>query len=48
MDEHRSEIKLEPWLVSAGRDSEPGAPLNVPLDSRIQLYHRGWAAILTR
>ena len=31
MDEHRSEIKLEPWLVSAGRDSEPGAPLNVPL-----------------
>jgi cystathionine gamma-synthase len=31
MDEHRSEIKLESWLVSAGRDSEPGAPLNVPL-----------------
>lgn len=30
MDEHRSEIKLESWLVSAGRDSEPGAPLNVP------------------
>jgi cystathionine gamma-synthase len=31
MEEHRSEIKLESWLVSAGRDSEPGAPLNVPL-----------------
>jgi len=31
MDEHGSEIKLESWLVSAGRDSEPGAPLNVPL-----------------
>jgi cystathionine gamma-synthase len=25
------EIKLESWLVSAGRASEPGAPLNVPL-----------------
>lgn len=24
------ERKLESWLVSAGRDSEPGAPLNVP------------------
>ena len=24
------EIKLESWLVSAGRASEPGAPLNVP------------------
>jgi len=31
MDENRSEIKLESWLVSAGRDSESGAPLNVPL-----------------
>jgi len=31
MDEQRSEIKLESWLVSAGRNSEPGAPLNVPL-----------------
>jgi cystathionine beta-lyase/cystathionine gamma-synthase len=31
MDEHRSEIKLESWLVSAGRDAEPGAPLNIPL-----------------
>ena len=31
MDQHRSEIKLESWLVSAGRDSVPGAPLNVPL-----------------
>lgn len=26
-----SGIKLESWLVSAGRSSEPGAPLNVPL-----------------
>ncbi|HNK63979.1 MAG TPA: PLP-dependent transferase [Anaerolineales bacterium] len=26
-----SEIKLESWLVSAGRAPEPGAPLNVPL-----------------
>jgi cystathionine gamma-synthase len=25
------EIRLESWLVSAGRDSVPGAPLNVPL-----------------
>src|SRR5678816_1155077 len=32
MDEHRSiPIKPESWLVSAGRASEPGAPLNVPL-----------------
>jgi cystathionine gamma-synthase len=31
MDEPRSEISLESWLVSAGRDSLPGAPLNVPL-----------------
>jgi cystathionine gamma-synthase len=26
-----SGIKIESWLVSAGRSSEPGAPLNVPL-----------------
>lgn len=31
MDKPRSEISLESWLVSAGRDSLPGAPLNVPL-----------------
>lgn len=31
MDKPRSEIRLESWLVSAGRDSVPGAPLNVPL-----------------
>ncbi len=31
MDENTSEINLESWLVSAGRDSVPGAPLNVPL-----------------
>lgn len=31
MDEHPSGIKPESWLVSAGRASEPGAPLNVPL-----------------
>lgn len=31
MVKHPPEIKPESWLVSAGRDSEPGAPLNVPL-----------------
>lgn len=31
MEEHFSAIKPESWLVSAGRSSEPGAPLNVPL-----------------
>lgn len=31
MDKPRPEISLESWLVSAGRDSLPGAPLNVPL-----------------
>lgn len=31
MEKHLSGIKLESWLVSAGRASEPGAPLNVPL-----------------
>lgn len=31
MEQHPSGIKLESWLVSAGRASEPGAPLNVPL-----------------
>ena len=31
MDEQHSKIKPESWLVSAGRGSEPGAPLNVPL-----------------
>lgn len=31
MNENPSEIHLESWLVSAGRDSVPGAPLNVPL-----------------
>jgi cystathionine gamma-synthase len=31
MDTRRSDIALESWLVSAGRDSEPGAALNVPL-----------------
>jgi cystathionine gamma-synthase len=31
MDENASEITLESWLVSAGRRSAPGAPLNVPL-----------------
>ena len=31
MDEHRGGISLESWLVSAGRGSEPGEPLNVPL-----------------
>ena len=32
MDKHQSTpMKPESWLVSAGRASEPGAPLNVPL-----------------
>ncbi len=31
MDKHPSGIKPESWLVAAGRASEPGAPLNVPL-----------------
>ena len=31
MDKPIPEISLESWLVSAGRDSVPGAPLNVPL-----------------
>lgn len=31
MGDHPPGISLESWLVSAGRGSEPGAPLNVPL-----------------
>jgi cystathionine gamma-synthase len=31
MAKHSSDVKPESWLVSAGRASEPGAPLNVPL-----------------
>jgi cystathionine gamma-synthase len=31
MEQHPSGIKPESWLVSAGRASTPGAPLNVPL-----------------
>jgi cystathionine gamma-synthase len=30
MEKHLSGIKPESWLVSAGRASEPGTPLNVP------------------
>ena len=30
METHPSGIKPESWIVSAGRASEPGAPLNVP------------------
>lgn len=30
MEKHPSGIKPETWLVSAGRPTEPGAPLNVP------------------
>jgi len=30
MEKHPSGMKPESWLVSAGRASEPGAPLNVP------------------
>lgn len=31
MEKHLPGVKLESWLVSAGRAAEPGAPLNVPL-----------------
>src|SRR5687767_13123281 len=31
MEKNRSKVKPESWLVSAGRSSEAGAPLNVPL-----------------
>jgi cystathionine gamma-synthase len=31
MDKSKSEITVESWLVSAGRNSEPGSSLNVPL-----------------
>jgi len=31
MEKNQSEIKPESWLVSAGRTTEAGAPLNVPL-----------------
>lgn len=31
MKQYRAGIKPESWLVTAGRDSEPGSPLNVPL-----------------
>jgi cystathionine gamma-synthase len=31
MDNHPASIRPESWLVSAGRDPEPGTPLNVPL-----------------
>ncbi|WP_298404395.1 PLP-dependent aspartate aminotransferase family protein [uncultured Chloroflexus sp.] len=30
MQNHSSGLKLESWLVTAGRSAEPGAPLNVP------------------
>lgn len=30
MNQDISEIKIESWLVSAGRASEPGSPLNIP------------------
>lgn len=31
VNQHSSDLKPESWLVTAGRRSEPGAPLNVPL-----------------
>jgi cystathionine gamma-synthase len=31
LEKHPSGIKPESWVISAGRASEPGAPLNVPL-----------------
>lgn len=30
MQNHSSDLKLESWLVAAGRSADPGAPLNVP------------------
>lgn len=34
-----SKLHLESWLVSAGRSSEPGAPLNVPLQPASNFLH---------
>jgi cystathionine gamma-synthase len=31
VNQHPTDLKPESWLVTAGRGSEPGAPLNVPL-----------------
>ena len=31
MEDHKRTVRPESWLVSAGREREPGAPLNVPL-----------------
>lgn len=39
MDKPKTEISVESWLVSAGRDSEPGAPLNVPLIPASNFIH---------
>jgi hypothetical protein len=44
MERQPSGIKPESWLVSAGRDSEPGAPLNVPLMRKP--YPRGFVALM--
>src|SRR5262247_2865144 len=41
MDEPTSDISLESWLVSAGRDPIPGAPLNVPLVPASNFIHGG-------
>ena len=34
-----SKLHLESWLVSAGRSSEPGSPLNVPLQPASNFIH---------
>ena len=39
MKQNPSGIKPESWLVSAGRDSEPGAPLNVPIVPASNFIH---------
>lgn len=31
MNRHPTDLKPESWLVTAGRGSDPGSPLNVPL-----------------
>lgn len=44
MKKHSSEIKPESWFVSAGRSSEPGAPLNVsPIPASNFIIGRGRA-----
>jgi cystathionine gamma-synthase len=39
MEKQSPDIKLESWLVSAGRSQQPGAPLNVPLIPASNFIH---------